>query len=132
MLIVACGHNLNKRYLLDLDERMDVVRRSVAELPNARVEAFDGLLVDFCRRREARVILRGLRAVADFDFEFRIALANMDMAPEVETVFLLSAPSTLFVSSSLIKEIATHGGDVSRYLPAAAHDAVMRRLTERS
>ena len=84
----------------------------------------DGLLVDYCRRVGARVILRGLRAVTDFEFEFKIGLANMDMAPAIQTVFLLTEPSMLFVSSSLIREIASHQGDVSKYVPTAAADAL--------
>ncbi|MCB9791808.1 MAG: pantetheine-phosphate adenylyltransferase [Alphaproteobacteria bacterium] len=127
-VIVACGHNVKKRYLLDLDVRLRVLRESTADLPNVRIQSFEGLLIDFCRQVEAEVILRGLRAISDFEFEFRNGLANMDMAPEVETVFLLTEPKNIFVSSSLVKEIATHGGDVSRYLPAPAHAAVLAAM----
>lgn len=127
-VIVACGHNVKKRYLFDLDERMDLIGRSIDDLPNVTVESFEGLLVDYCKRREAGVILRGLRAVTDFDFEFQIGLANMDMAPSIETVFLLTDPQNIFVSSSLIKEIAVHGGDVSRYVPAPVATALAERL----
>ncbi|MCB9758877.1 MAG: pantetheine-phosphate adenylyltransferase [Alphaproteobacteria bacterium] len=127
-VVVACGHNVKKRYLFDLDERIDIITRCVAELPNARVSSFQGLLVDYCRQIDAKVILRGLRVISDFDFEFRNGLANMDMAPGIETVFLLSEPNNIFVSSSLVKEIAQHGGDVSRYLPGPALAAVQARL----
>lgn len=128
-VVVACGHNPRKKYLLDLDDRLAVVRRCTAELGNVRVDAFEGLLVHYCRRVGARVILRGLRAVSDFDFEFQTGLANMDMAPDVDTVFLLTEPCNVFVSSSLIKEIAANGGDISRYVPAPAKEAVMAALT---
>lgn len=128
-VIVACGHNVKKRYLLDLDTRLRVIRDATADLDNVRVESFEGLLIDFCRAQKAKVILRGLRAISDFEFEFRNGLANMDMAPEIETVFLLTEPQNIFVSSSLVKEIATHGGDVSRYLPPPALAAVTAALS---
>jgi pantetheine-phosphate adenylyltransferase len=124
-VVVGCGHNVNKRYLCDLERRMELVRESTSALANVTVEPFEGLLVDFCQRLDAKVILRGLRATSDFDFEFQIGLANMDMAPRVETVFLLSPPENIFISSSLVKEIAVNGGDVSRYVPACV-DAMLR------
>ena len=127
-VIVAVGHNPAKRTLLDLDTRLRVIRESTSDLPNLTVGSFSGLLVDYCRKVEATAILRGLRAVTDFEFEFKIGLANMDMAPEVQTVFLLTEPHLLFISSSLIREIASHDGDVSRYVPAAALAALQDAL----
>ncbi len=130
-VIVAVGENPAKRYLLSLEQRMDVVRDATSALPNVSVEAFRGLLVHFCAARGASVIVRGLRAVTDFEFEFQIGLANMDMAPSVETVFLLTDPRHIFISSSLVKEIASNGGDVSRYLPAVAATAMAEALAKR-
>lgn len=127
-VVVAVGHNVRKAPFLDLDTRLAVLTEALAPLPNVSVDPFEGLLVDYCRRVDARVILRGLRAVTDFEFEFQTGLANRDMAPEVHTVFLLSDPRHIFVSSSLVREIAQHGGDVSRYLPPAALRAVQARL----
>lgn len=127
-LIVAIGHNPAKRGLLSLDQRLEVLRSVAAGLPNVRVDVFEGLLVDYCRRVGALAILRGLRTVTDFEFEFKIGLANRDMAPEVETVFLFTDPNLLFVSSSLVREIASHGGDVRRYVPPAAHAPLLRAL----
>lgn len=127
-VVLAVGHNPKKKTCLTLDERLDVLREVTRDLPTVRVDHFDGLLVDYCRRVEAVAILRGLRAVTDFEFEFQIGLANMDMAPEVQTVFLLSEPRNIFVASSLVREIATHGGDVSRYLPEPAHRALLKAL----
>ncbi|MEC7949395.1 MAG: pantetheine-phosphate adenylyltransferase [Myxococcota bacterium] len=129
-VVLAIGHNPGKRHCLPLAERERVLEEVAAELPGVRVDRFDGLLVDYCNRVGAVAILRGLRAVTDFEFEFKIGLANMDMAPQVQTVFLLSEPRNIFVSSSLVREIASHGGDVSRYLPRPAHDALMRALQE--
>ena len=124
-VVVACGHNVNKRYAFDLERRMSLVLACTGHLPGVRVESFEGLLVDYCEAVDADVILRGLRATSDFDFEFQIGLANMDMTPHVQTVFLLSPPQNIFVSSSLVKEIALNGGDVSRYVPANVNAALV-------
>lgn len=129
-LIVAIGNNPAKRYFFDLNEREALLREACVGVPNLRVAHFQGLLVDACREMNATVILRGLRALSDFDMEFRNGLANRDMTG-IETVFLLTDPANIFVSSSLVKEIATNGGDVSRYVPACAHQAIQRRLASR-
>ena len=127
-VIVAIGHNAAKKRTLTLETLLRVLRESLAHLPNVRIDTFEGLTVDYCRRVDAHTILRGLRSVVDFDFEFPIAQANRDMAPEVDTVFLLTEPTKIFVSSSLIKEIAAFGGDAGRYLPAPAWAALRESL----
>lgn len=123
-VIVAVGHNPRKQRFLPLEVRLAVLEAVTRDIPHTRVTCFEGLLVDYCRRVEAVAILRGLRAVTDFEFEFQTGLANGDMAPEVQTVFLLTDPRHIFISSSLIKEIADNGGDVSRYLPGPAWEAL--------
>ena len=130
-VVVAVGHNPSKRTTLSLESRMAVLRAVTADLPGVEVDTFSGLLVDYCQKAGATAIVRGLRAVTDFEFEFKIGLANMDMAPQVQTVFLLTDPSWIFVSSSLVREIAMNGGDVSRYLPGPAHEALMEALRAR-
>lgn len=127
-LIVAIGHNPAKRSLLSLEQRVSVLRAVAETVPNVRVDVFEGLLVDYCRQVGAAAILRGLRTVTDFEFEFKIGLANRDMAPEVETVFLFTDPTMLFVSSSLVREIASYGGDVQRYVPEAAYAPLLSAL----
>lgn len=127
-VVIGIGHNVRKQRTLPLDVRLDVLRRVTADIPNTRVDTFEGLLVDYCRRIGACAILRGLRAVTDFEFEFQTGLANMSMAPNVETVFLLTDPKHIFVSSSLIKEIAQNGGDVRAWLPAPAYEALQAVL----
>ena len=127
-VILAVGANPSKKTLLSVDERIAVLHACTSDLPEVRIDSFQGLLVDYCARVEASAILRGLRAVSDFEFEFQIGLANMDMAPDIETVFLLTEPRNIFISSSLVKEIATNGGDVSRYVPPAALEALMGAL----
>ena len=116
-IVVAIGNNPRKRYLLDLETRTEILKECTREMPQVRVDSFDGLLVEYCREIGANAILRGLRAVSDFEFEFQIGLANKNMAPEVETVFLMTSSENIFVSSSLIKEIALNGGDVEAYVP---------------
>lgn len=128
-IILSIGHNPKKQYWLPLATRKRVLEECTESLPTVSVAEFDGLLVEHCRSRGAQFIVRGLRAVTDFEFEFQIGLANMDMAPDIETVFLLTEPQNIFISSSLVKEIAQNGGDVTRYLPAPAHKALMEHLT---
>ena len=127
-VVVAVGENPNKRYLLDLNTRIRVLEEVTSALPEVEVTEFSGLLVDFCREVGAMAILRGLRAVSDFEFEFQIGMANRDMAPDIESLYLLTDPTNIFISSSLVKEIASNGGDVKRYVPAAAYEALMEKL----
>lgn len=125
-VVFALGENPSKRYLLSKDTRQEIMRSSVADLENVSVDCYGGLLIDYCKSIGANVIVRGLRAVTDFEFEFQIGLANRDLAPEIETVFLIPAPRHIFVSSSLIKEIFLMGGDVSAYVPAASLEALVK------
>jgi pantetheine-phosphate adenylyltransferase len=127
-IVVAVGENPNKGCLLDLNTRLRVLEEVTADLPEVEVTPFQGLLVDFCRGIGAMAILRGLRAVSDFEFEFQIGMANRDMAPEIESLYLLTDPTYIFISSSLVKEIASNGGDVERYIPGAAYEALMDKL----
>ena len=110
--------------MFSTDERLALLRESVADLPNVSCSTYTGLLVDYCRRVGARVIIRGLRAVADFEYEFQMALANRDLAPEIETMFLIAATDKLFLSSSVVKEIASYGRDISQYVPACVAQAM--------
>ena len=128
-LIVAVGNNPKKKYLFDLEQRKHLIEVSLGKLRNVRVMHFDGLLVHVARDEGADILLRGLRAFGDFDLELRNGLANRDLAG-IETVFLLADPKHIFVSSSLIKEIAGNGGDISRYVPPAVAEALNERLAD--
>ncbi len=128
-VIVAAGNNPTKRYWFDLAERTQLLEEACGDLANVRVVSFAGLLVDACRAHGASVILRGLRALSDFDTEFRNGLANRDLAG-YETLFLLTEPRNIFVSSSLVKEIAMNGGDASRYVPPSTAAAIRRRVEQ--
>ncbi|TVQ93113.1 MAG: pantetheine-phosphate adenylyltransferase [Deltaproteobacteria bacterium] len=129
-LIVAVGLNPAKRYWFDLNDRLALVKAVTTDLPHVEVVPFHGLLVEAAREHGAEVILRGLRALSDFDSEFRYGLANRDLS-DLETLFMLTDPEHLFVSSSIVKEIATNGGDVSRYVPGPVVDAIRARLQGR-
>ena len=114
--------------LFSIDERLDLVARVSSHIANVRVEAFEGLLIDFCKAKQARVIVRGLRAATDFEYELQIAHANADLDPDVDTVFLPTRTKNGFISASLVREIASHGGDVSRYAPAAVCAALKKKF----
>jgi pantetheine-phosphate adenylyltransferase len=96
------------------------------------IEGFDGLLIEFCKSKHARVIVRGLRAATDFEYELQIAHANADLEPDVDTVFLPTRTKNGFISASLVREIASHGGDVSRYAPAVVCEALKRKFLKQS
>lgn len=123
---VAIGRNDAKRCLFTVEERIEMVRETTARYGNVVVEAFDGLLVDFCKAHGIPVIVKGLRAVSDFDYELQMAQMNHGLGG-VETLFLSTNPLYSFLSSSLVKEVATYGGDVSGLVP----ESVLRRLTQR-
>ncbi len=134
-VVVAVLANPRKAPLLSVDQRIDVIREALAahRVPDDRVDvdAFDGLTVEFARARGASAIVRGLRAISDFEAELQLAHNNRVLAPEVDSVFFMTSAANSYVSSSLVKEIASFGGDVSTMVPAAAQDA-LRRAFERS
>ncbi|GAB3425795.1 pantetheine-phosphate adenylyltransferase [Flindersiella endophytica] len=125
-LVVAVGVNPRKAGLFSVDERKEILVEELADLPNVRVDTFEGLLVDFCRENDIQAIVKGVRAVGDFDYELAMAQMNLRLTG-VETLFIPSNPEYSYLSSSLVKEVATYGGDVSGLVP----DRVLHRLTER-
>jgi pantetheine-phosphate adenylyltransferase len=127
-VIVAIGVHPSRNPLFSIKERMRLVSAVSTHLSNVQVESFDGLLIEYCRKRGARFIVRGLRAVTDFEYELQIAHANADLCPEIDTMFLPSRTKNGFISASLVREIASHGGDVSRYAPAVVCDALKAKF----
>jgi pantetheine-phosphate adenylyltransferase len=131
-LVIGVLANPRKQPLLDVDTRIAVIRAALAETgaPTDRIEvtAFDGLTVDFCQAHDATAIVRGLRAISDFESEMQLAHNNRVLAPGVDTVFFMTSVANGYVSSSLVKEIASFGGDVSSMLPEAARTALTRAL----
>jgi pantetheine-phosphate adenylyltransferase len=127
-VVVATTENVSKRPLFSVEERLEQLRLTLDGQANVELASFSGLLVDFARAVGARIIVRGLRAASDFDYEFEMALMNRSLAPEVETSFFVASPEYTFVSSSMIKEVARNGGDVSRFVPPNIQNAIMQRL----
>lgn len=116
-VIVAVARNISKAGLFSIEERIEMAEETFRHTPGVTIETFDGLLVDYARQRGAALILRGLRAVADFEYEYQMANMNRRLAPGVETLFLMAAPDTFYVSSRLVKEVSALGGDVSGLVP---------------
>ena len=129
-VVVAVGVNAAKRGMFDLAERMAMLREVTATYGNVSVEPFDGLLVDFCRARGIEAVVKGLRAVSDFDYELQMAQMNHSLAG-VETLFIATNPLYSFLSSSLVKEVATYGGDVSGLVPEPVLQRLHARLEDR-
>lgn len=131
-VIIAIAANKNKRPLFTLEERIQLARKTVASagLSNVKVEGFTNLLVDFARQQGATVILRGLRAISDFEYELQLANMNRRLSPEVETVFLTPSEQFSYVSSSLVKEIAQLGGDVRAFIPPVVANAIQAKLRQ--
>lgn len=127
-VVVAVAKNESKQPLFSLEERVDLVRGSIQHLKNVEADSFDRLLVDYVERRSAQAILRGLRAVSDFEFEFQLALMNRSLNERVETIFMMPKDTYTFLSSRIIKEIARLGGDVSGFVPANVRQALGRKL----
>ena len=127
-VIVGVADNEAKSPLFTTAERVDLIRRSVGDEPGLSVEPLNGLLVDFCRRRESFVVIRGLRAVSDFEFEFQMALTNRRLEPKIETIFLTPREDCIFLSSRIVKEVARLGGDVSPFVSAPVLDALTEKF----
>jgi pantetheine-phosphate adenylyltransferase len=116
-VVVALAENIRKTPLFTLAERRTMIAEALGRDPRLEVDAFQGLLAEYCRRRGATVVIRGLRALADFEYEFQLTHMNRRLAPDVETMFLMTGEDSFYVSSSLVKEVALMGGDVSRMVP---------------
>ena len=126
-VIVAIAANSKKNPLFSLDERISLAEE-VLNCPNVTVKGFSCLLIDFAREQNANVLIRGLRAVADFEYEFQLASMNRNLAPDIESLFLMPQDEYSFISSSLVKEVATLNGDVSKFV----HPIVLKALLERT
>ena len=127
---VAVLVNPNKAGMFSVEERMEILREVTADLPNVRIDSFHGLLVDYCREHGIEAIVKGLRAISDFDYELQMAQMNHRLA-EVETLFVSTNPQYSYLSSSLIKEVARYGGDVSGLVPQAVLDRFPAKLSDR-
>lgn len=129
-VIVAVGHNRAKSPLFTVEERLEHLEHTVGGIPGVEVASFHGLLTDAVQQFSAVAVIRGLRAVSDFEWEFQMALMNRELSPDCETVFLMPNPKYSFVSSTMIREIASLGGDVSAFLPPEICGAVTARFRD--
>ena len=116
-VIIAVARNSEKNSLFSVQDRIELIDRLIAGNPQLEVDTFDGLLVDYVVSRKASVILRGLRAVSDFEYEFQLAQMNRSISQQVETLFMMTATQNAYLSSSIVKEVASHGGDIAKFVP---------------
>lgn len=127
-LIVSILRNANKQPLFSAEERMEMLREVVAPYPNVEVDSFDGLLVDYAAEKRAIYILRGIRAISDYEYELQMALMNRRLRPEIETVFMMAGEAYSFISSMLVKEIIRLGGNISGLVPPTVETRLKRRI----
>jgi len=128
-VVVAVAHNDEKQPLFSLKDRLDLLRETAGKIDNVRIAEFEGLLVEFARKEKAGAVIRGLRAISDFEFEFQMALMNRKLDAEVETIFLMPKEEYTYLSSRIVKEIARLGGDVSGLVPACVAKALRRKFS---
>ncbi len=131
-IIVAVGVNSAKAPLLSAEDRMKALSASTSHLPNVKIDSFQGLLVDFVRSTGAKSIVRGLRATADFEYEFQMAMVNRRLASDIDTVFLMTKWEHSFLSSSIVREVATLGGDYTELVPPAVAEVIHGALRKQS
>ena len=129
-LIIAVFRNPGKNPLFNMDERVRLIKQATQHIPNVEVDSFSGLLTDFVLQKDSRIIVRGLRALSDFEYEFQRALLIKCVRPEIETVFMMTSSEYSFVSSSGIKELAQFGGDISKLVPPMLYDEITQRCRE--
>ena len=130
-VIVLVSVNYNKTASFSLEERVQMLKTVTADIPNIEIDSDDGLLADYVKRKGAKAIVKGLRAVTDFEYEFQMALANKKLYEGAETVFLTTASEYMFLSSSVIKQIASLGGDISPFVPEEILDDINKRLCKK-
>ena len=128
VIVVVMSNYFKKTGAFTPEERVDLIKRATCDIPNVEVELSYGLLADYAREKKAIAIVKGLRAVSDFDTEFQQALANKKLNPEVETVFLTASGENMYLSSSVVKQICGFGGDISEFVPPAIRDDIEKRL----
>ncbi len=128
-VIVVVATNTSKKPSFSVEERLAMIRKCTAAIPNVEADAYGGLLADYARQRDAKVIVKGLRAMSDFEYEFQMSLTNKKLNPEAETVFLTTSAEYMYLSSSMVKLIGSMGGDIREFVPAVIHEDIKRRLS---
>jgi pantetheine-phosphate adenylyltransferase len=131
-VVVGVLHNSAKSPLFSVEERVNILEKATKDIPNVEIRAFEGLSVNFARESHAQVIIRGLRAVTDFEYELQMAQTNRVLAPDIETVFMTTSLEYAYLSSTIMKEVASFEGDLTRFAPAEITEAVKAKYTKRS
>ena len=126
-VIIAVARNSEKNAFLTVDERVQLIKESVKDIENVEVDSFDGLTIEYAKKRNANVILRGLRAVSDFEYEMQLSQANSALSSEIKTIFMITKPKYNFISSSTIKEIYLNNGDISKFVPDAVYEFLKQK-----
>lgn len=128
-IIVVVMNNFDKRYTFSSNERKAMIEKCVVGLDNVRVDLYDGLLADYAAQQNACAIIKGLRAMSDFEYEFQMALTNKKLNPGVETLFLTTSAENMYLSSSMVKQIAGMGGSIEDFVPSVIHDDILNRIS---
>ena len=126
-VIITVSNNISKHALLSVEERKELIRQSVADIPNVEVDSFDGLTVEYAKKVGATILLRGLRAVSDFEYEMQLSQTNRSLSEDITTVFLITRPEYNFISSSSVKEILKNDGDISKFVPRPVSDYLQNK-----
>ncbi len=126
-VIITVSNNISKHALLSVEERKELIRQSVADIPNVEVDSFDGLTVEYAKKVGATILLRGLRAVSDFEYEMQLSQTNRSLSEDIKTVFLITRPEYNFISSSSVKEILKNDGDISKFVPKPVSDYLQNK-----
>lgn len=129
-VIVAVLVNLEKSHSFSLNERIHLLKLALADVDNIEIVGFSGLLADYAKEKGAKAVVKGLRAVSDFEYEFQMALTNKKLNPDLETVFLTSSSEFMYLSSSIVRQVARLSGDITNFVPACIHDEVLKRLSQ--
>ena len=130
-VIVVVMTNISKTGSFSKEERLEMIKKAVAHIPNIEVDVYDGLLAEYAQNKNACAIIKGLRAMSDFEYEFQMALANKKLNPTVETLFLTTSAENMYLSSSMVRQIASMCGDITSFVPPIIHDDIVKRLSSK-
>ena len=130
-VVVAVANNPQKHHLFTLEERLTLLQDCIGHMPSISLDSFDGLLVDYVAKKGGKVLLRGLRAVSDFEYEFQLATMNRQLAPSIETMFMMTGSDNFYLSSKLVREVASFGGDVKDMVPDNVNQALIEKFSQK-
>lgn len=128
VIVVVMSNAYKSSGSFTVEERVEMIKKSVADIPNVEVDHYEGLLADYAASKNAKAIIKGLRAVTDFEYEFQMALTNKKLNPNLETLFLTTSAENMYLSSSMVKQIASMGGDITEFVPQVIHNDIVNRL----